>query len=161
MKNWALILGILLLVTATFGCTSNTQSEKQSHNDINFSMPEGWELHPMPGEGTVIWTGSYPRIRVIEMSKQKFDSKHDQALHLDNTTFILKRQNRTIAGTTVETFWTTDGNSGDIQDEYFFYKNNKYYCILAWDYTGWDSSKQSEDRQEIDKAVKTIVSTIT
>jgi hypothetical protein len=162
MKGWALILGILLVVTATFGCINNTQQGKQSGNNTNFSMPEGWELHSMPGEGTVIWTGSYPRIRIIEMdNKHEFDSKHNQALHIDNTTYILKKQNRTIDGIKVETFWTTDGNSGDIQDEYFFFKNNKYYYVMAWDYTGWDSSKQSEDRQEIDKAVKTIVSTIT
>ena len=161
MKKWALVLGILLLVTFTFGCTSNTQQEKQSGNNINFSVPEGWELHWMPGEGTVIWREGDPRIRVMEMSKEKFDSKHDQALHIDNTTFIVKKQNRTIDGIKVETFWTTDGNSGDIQDYYFFSKNNKYYYVLAWAYTGWDSSKQSRFRQQIDKAVKSIVSTIT
>lgn len=159
MKGWALVLGILLVVTATFGCTSNTQ--KQAGNNINFSIPEGWELHSMPGEGTVIWMGGDPRIRVIEMNKQEFDSKYYQALHIDNTTYTVKTQNRTIDGIKVQTFWTTDGNSGDIQDEYFFNKNNRYYYILAWAFTGWDSDKQSGDRQEIDKAVKSIVSTIT
>ncbi len=161
MKRWALVLGILLVVTSTFGCTSNTQQEKQSGNNINFSIPEGWELHSMPGEGTVIWKGGDPRIRVIEMSKQKFDSKHIQALRIDNTTYIVKTQNRTMEGIKVETFWTTDGNSGDIQDYYFFSKNNKYYYVLAWAYTGWDPSKQSGFRQQIDKAIKNIVSTIT
>lgn len=161
MKGWALILGILLVVTATFGCTSNTQYEKQSGNNTNFSIPDGWELHFMPGDGTVIWMGGDPRIRVIEMDKQKFDSKYNKALHIDNATYTVKTQNKTINGIKVETFWTTDGRTGDIQDEYFFSKNNKYYFILAWAFTGWDSSKQSEYRQEIDKAVKTIVETIT
>ncbi|MGB9980139.1 hypothetical protein [Methanobacterium sp.] len=161
MKGWALILGIMLLVTAIFGCTSSTQYGKQSGNNTNFSIPEGWELHFMPGEGTVIWMDGDPRIRVIEMNKQKFDSKHDQLLHIDNTTYMVKTQNRTIEGIKVETFWTTAANSGDIQDYYFFFKNNKYYYLSAWAYTGWDSSKQSSYRQQIDKAVKTIVSTIT
>ena len=161
MKKWALILGILLAVTFTFGCTSNTQQQKQSGNNINFSIPEGWELHTMPGGGTVIWMGGDPRIRVIEMNKEKFDSKHDMVLHIDNSTYMVKTHNRTIDGIKVETFWTTDANSGDIQDYYFFSKNNKYYYVLAWAYTGWDSSKQSRFRQQIDKAVKSIVSTIT
>ena len=160
MKKWALILGILLLVTFTFGCTSNTQQEKQSGNNINFSVPEGWELHWMPGEGTVIWMDGDPRIRVMEMSKQKFDAKHEQVMHIDNSTYMVKTHNRTMDGIKVETFWTTDGNSGDIQDYYFFSKNDKYYYALAWAYTGWDSSKQSRFRQQIDKAVKSIVSTI-
>lgn len=160
MKKWALFLGILLVVTSTFGCTSNTQQEKQSGNNINFSVPEGWELHWMPGEGTVIWRGGDPRIRIMEMSKQKFDAKHEQVLHIDNTTYMVKTHNRTMDGIKVETFWTTDSNSGDIQDYYFFSKNDKYYYALAWAYTGWDSSKQSRFRQQIDMAVKSIVSTI-
>ena len=160
MKGWALVLGIILVVTATFGCTSNTQYGKQSENVTNFSIPDGWELHWMPGEGTVIWMGGDPRIRVIEMDREKFESKYSSALHIDNTTFMVKQWNKTMDGTKVEIFWTTDGNSGDIQDEYFFSKNNKYYYVVAWAYTGWDSSKQSEDRQEIDSAVKSIVSTI-
>ena len=161
MKGWALILGILLVVTATFGCISNTQQGKQSGNNINFSIPEGWELHPMPGEGTVIWMGSDPRIRVIEMDKQKFDSKYNQALHIDNTTYILKTQNETIDGIKVNIFKTTDGKYGDIQDDYFFSKDDKYYYIMAWAYTGWDSSKQYNDRREIGEAVDLIVKTIT
>lgn len=161
MKHWALILGIIILAAITAGCTSNTQQVKQSGDDINFSIPEGWELHHMPGEGTVIWMDGDPRIRVIEMDSHKFNSKHNQALHIDNTTYILKTGNKTIDGIKVETFWTTDGNSGDIQDEYFFSKNNKHYYVVGWAFTGWNPSKQSGYRQEIDKAVKNIVSTIT
>lgn len=161
MKKEILILGILLLVTATLGCTSSAQSGKQSGSSINFAMPGGWELHPMPGEGTVIWMGSDPRIRVIEMTDpRKFDSKRNSVLSLDNTSFMMKTKNQTLEGIKVETFWTTDGRYGDIQDNYFFQKNNKYYYIMAWAYTGWDSSKQTIDRQEISKAVDIIVKTI-
>ena len=159
MKNWALILGILLVVAATLGCTSNAQSGKQSGNNINFALPDGWELHPMPGEGTVISMGNDPRIRVIEMKDtQKYNSKHDAALNIDPKSVTLKKRNETVDGIKVEIFYTT-GGEGDIQDLYFFSKNNKYYYILAWAYPGW-SSKQSIDRQKISEAVETIVKTI-
>ena len=159
MKNLALILGILLVVAATLGCTSNAQSGKQSGNNINFSLPDGWELHPMPGEGTVIAMGNDPRIRIIKMKDiQKYNSKHEAALNIDNASVTLKKQNETIDNTKVEIFFTTD-NDGNIQDLYFFSKNNKYYYLLAWAYPGW-TSKESINRQEISKAVETIVKTV-
>ena len=161
MKKEILILGILLVVTATLGCTNNAQSEKQAGNNINFAMPEEWELHSMPGEGTVIQMEGDPRIRVIEMTDpQKYNSKHNSILSIDKTEFMMKTKNQTMEGIKVETFWTTNGQYGDIQDYYFFQKNNKYYYITAWSFTGWDSSKQTIDRREIDKAVETIVKTI-
>jgi hypothetical protein len=161
MKNKVLILGILILIVATLGCTDNTQQKKQSGDVINFQMPEGWELHDMPGDGIVIWMGSDPRIRIIEMEdKKKFDSKHSRALNIDNTSYIVRTKNETVDGITVEVFKTIDGRYGDIQDQYFFYKNNKYYYMVAWAYTGWDSGKQNKDRQEISKAVDIIVKTI-
>jgi len=162
MKNRVLILGILIVISATLGCTSNAQQEKQSGDSINFQMPGEWELHPMPGDGTVIWKGDDPRIRVIEIEdKRKYDSKYKRALNMDNTTYIIKTKNETIDGLNVEIFQTTDGKYGDIQDEYFFIKNNKYYYIMAWAYPGWNSNKQNSYRQEISEAVDTIVKTIT
>ncbi len=161
MKKEILILGILLVVAATLGCTNNAQPGEQSGSGINFSMPEGWELHPMPGDGVVIWMEGDPRIRVIEMTdQQKFNSKHNSVLAIDKNDNMVKTKNQTMEGIKVETFWTTNGQYGDIQDYYFFQKNNKYYYITAWAYTGWDSSKQTIDRQEINNAVETIVKTI-
>ncbi len=161
MKKEILILGIIMVVAATFGCTSDVQSEKQSGNALNFSIPEGWELHPMPGDGTVIWMGNDPRIRVIEMSDiRKFTSRHDSVLSIDNNSYMIKKRNETIEGLNVEIISTTDGKYGDIQDFYFFQKNNRYYYITAWAYTGWDSSKQNKYRREISEAVDVIVKTI-
>ncbi len=161
MKKEILILGILLVVAATLGCTNNAQSGKQSGSSINFVMPDGWELHAMPGEGTVIWMEGDPRIRIIEMTDQrKFDFKRNSVLSIDKNDNMVKTKNQTMEGIKVETFWTTNGQYGDIQDYYLFQKNNKYYYITAWSFTGWDSSKQTVDRQEISKAVETIVRTI-
>lgn len=161
MKVEVLILGILIVISAILGCTSNAQSGKQSGNSINFQIPEGWELHPMPGDGTVIWLGDDPRIRVIEIKdKRKFDSKYNHALNIDKTGYMVKTENKTIDNIKVEVFKTIDNRYGDIQDEYFFQKNSKYYYIMAWAYPGWNSAKQNKYRQEISKAVDIIVKTI-
>lgn len=158
MKNKILILGIIIVMITTFGCTN--QSEKQS-NSTNFQMPEGWELHPMPGEGIVIWMGADPRIRIIELKdQQKFDSRYNKSLNLDTDVYAVIKKNRKVEGTDVKVIKTTDNNYGDIQDEYFFQKNNKYYYIVSWAFTGWDNRKQRKSREEIDKAVDTIVKTI-
>lgn len=162
MKNEVLILGIITMIAVTFGCTSSMPSSKQPGSSINFQIPEGWELHPMPGDGDVIWMGSDPRIRIIEMkNKQSFESKYKKALGIDKDLFMIKAGNKTIDGVRVEFFKTTDNRYGDIQDEYFFSKNNKYYYMMAWAYTGWNSAEQHSVRDEVDRAVDTIVKTIT
>ena len=116
----------------------------------------------MPGEGTVIWMDGDPRIRVMEMSKQKFDAKHDQALHIDNTTFMVKNTQQDNGwNKMLRHFGPLMVILGIFRIIISSLKNDKYYYVLAWAYTGWDSSKQSRFRQHIDKAVKSIVSTIT
>lgn len=82
MKNEIIILIIILMTATIFGCTNNGQSKKDSEvfgsDYVNFKMPEGWEVHPMPGKGTVVWMKGDPRIRVIELSKEKYDSAYNK-----------------------------------------------------------------------------------
>lgn len=165
MKNEIIILIIILIVAPTFGCLDTTQSTNNSKvygsDYVNFQMPEGWEVHPMPGDGTVIWMKEYPRIRVIEVSsKEKFDSSYNKALNIDNGTYIIKKVNETINGIEIKIVKTTHANTGDVEDEYFFQKNDKYYHLIGWAFTGWDSSKQVKSRKKIDTAVNTIVTSI-
>lgn len=165
MKNEIIILIIMLITAAIFGCTSSTQSKRDSKiygsDYVNFQMPEGWEVHPMPGDGTVIWMKGDPRIRVIEIEdKQKYDNTLNKALNIDTGTYNVKISSKTINGIEVKVIKTINNNNGDIHDEYFFGKNNRYYHLVSWAFTGWNSKKQNMFRKEIDKAVDTIVTTI-
>ena len=164
MKNEIVILTIILIISTVFGCINTAQPKKDpkvyGSDYVNFQMPEGWEVHPLPGEGTVIWMKGDPRIRVIEQDKQKFDSDYNKALNTDKGSYIVKTGNEAINGIEVNIIMTTKSNNGDIQDEYFFGKNNKYYQLVSWAFTGWDSKKQVSSRKEIDKALNTIVTTI-
>lgn len=165
MKNEIIIMIIILIIASIFGCTSSAQSKNDSKiygsDYVNFQMPDGWEVHPMPGEGTVIWMKGDPRIRVIELKdKQKFDSEYNKALNIDNGTYSIKIGEKSINGINIKIIKTMHNNNGDIQDEYFFGKNNKYYHLQSWAFTGWDSAKQSKSRKQIDKAVDRIVNTI-
>ena len=55
---------------------------------------------------------------------------------------------------------TMHNGNGDIEDNYFFTKNNKYYQIVGWDFPSWNSNRVVKSRKEIDKAVNKIVETI-
>jgi hypothetical protein len=165
MKNEIIILIIILITAANFGCTSNTESKKDSKiygsDYVNFQMPEGWEVHPMPGEGTVIWMKGDPRIRVIDLkNKEKSDSEYNKALNSDTGTYNIKKETRSTNGIDIKVIKTIHNNNGDIQDKYFLQKNNKYYCLICWAFPGWNSKKQISSRKEIDRAVDTIVTTI-
>ena len=165
MKNETVILIIILIISTVFGCINTAQPKKDSNvfgsDYVNFQMPEGWEVHPQPGEGTVIWMKGDPRVRVIELDKQKFDSDYNKALNTDKGSNIMKTGNEVINDIEVKIIKTTDNNKGDIQDEYFFVKNNKYYQLVSWAFTGWDSKKQVSSRKGIDNAVNAIITTIT
>lgn len=165
MKNEAIILITVLLISVTFGCSDNTTSKKDSEvygsTYVNFQMPEGWELHPMPGEGTVIWMSHDPRIRVIELkNKQKYESSYNTALNTDKNAYHVVQNNKTLEGTEVNIIKTTNNMNGDIQDDYFFQKNDKYYYLISWAFTGWSDTNQSKSRYEIDKATDIIIKTI-
>ena len=165
MKNEIITIIIILIIASIFGCLDTAQPKNDSKvygsDYVNFQMPTGWEVHPMPGDGTVIWMKEYPRIRVIEFnSKEKFDLSYNRALNIDNGTYTIIKVNETVNGIEVKIVKTTHANTGDVQDEYFFEKNNKYYHLIGWDFTGWDSVKQVKSRKKIDTAVNTIVTTI-
>lgn len=165
MKNESIILITLLLISVTFGCSDNRESKKDSEiygsTYVNFQMPDGWELHPMPGEGTVIWMGHDPRIRVIELkSKEKFDSSYNTALNIDRNGYYVIPINKTVERIEVNIVKTINNMNGDIQDEYFFQKNGKYYHLISWAFTGWSDTNQTKSRNEIDKATDIIIKTI-
>jgi len=165
MKNEIVIIIIILIIATVFGCLDTTEytnnSKVYGSDYVNFQMPTGWEVHPMPGEGTVIWMKEYPRIRVIEINnEEKFNSSYYRALNIDNGTYDVLNVNETVNGVDVKIFKTTQLNTGDIEDEYFFEKNDKYYYLLGWDFTGWDSRKQVKSRKKIDNAATTIIETI-
>lgn len=165
MKNEAIILITILLISVTFGCSDNATSKKDSEvygsTYVNFQMPEGWELHPMPGEGTVIWMSHDPRIRIIELkNKQKFDLSYNNALSIDKTAYYVEQSNKTIEGIEVNIVKTINNMNGDIQDEYFFQKNGKYYHFISWAFTGWSDINRTKSRNEIDKATDIIIKTI-
>jgi hypothetical protein len=165
MKNEILIITIILIIATIFGCTSNAQSKSDSKvygsDFVNFQMPAGWEVHPMPGDGTVIWMKGDPRIRVIELKhKEKFDSQLSKALNIDNGTYDIRKTKKIINGIEVNIIRTTHNGNGDIQDEYFFQKNNKYYNLEGWAFPGWNSQKTNTARKQTDKAIETIVNTI-
>ncbi|WP_414468656.1 hypothetical protein [Methanobacterium sp. ACI-7] len=164
MKNEIIILIIILMTATIFGCTNNGQSKKDSEvfgsDYVNFKMLEGWEVHPMPGKGTVIWMKGDPRIRVMELSKEKYDSAYNKAQNADASSYIIKKENRNVNGINVNIVRTTNNGNGDIEDQYFFSKNNKYYFLIGWAFTGWNSQTQRTYRQEIDKAVDAIATTI-
>ncbi|MGB9936877.1 MAG: hypothetical protein ACPK7O_04100 [Methanobacterium sp.] len=152
------------MTTAIFGCTNSTPSKKDSEvygsDYVNFQMPEGWEVHPMPGKGTVIWMKGDPRIRVVELSAEKFNSAYNNAININKNDYNIQKLNRKTNGINVNIIKTISNTNGDIEDQYFFQKNNKYYCLVSWGFSGWNSKKQSTFRKEIDKAVDTIVTTI-
>ncbi len=165
MKNEIILMIIIVIVAMIFGCTNNSQSQKNSKvygsTNINFQMPEGWEVHPMPGKGTVIWMKGDPRIRVIEYTdKQKYDSDYNKDLNIDNSNYAVSNSKKIINGVQINVIKTTHNNNGDIQDEYFFEKNNKYYNLECWAFPGWNSKKTNTARLEIEKAVNIIVNTI-
>lgn len=165
MKNEIMILVIVLIIGTIFGCTNNNQTQKDSKvygsSYINFQMPEGWEVHPMPGEGTVIWMKGDPRIRVIEYkTKEKFDSAFNQDSNADTTAYDVRKTKKIIEGIEINIIKTTHNGNGDIQDEYFLQKNNKYYHLEGWAFPGWNSQKNFAERKQIDKAVEIIVKTI-
>jgi hypothetical protein len=165
MKNEAIILITILLISVTFGCSDNSTSKKDSEvygsTYVNFQMPEGWELHPMPGEGTVIWMGHDPRIRVIELKdKQKFDSSYNNTLSIDRSGYYVVQGKKVVEGIEVNIVKTINNMDGDIQDEYFFQKNGKYYQLISWAFTGWSDTNQTKSRNEIDKATDIIIKTI-
>ncbi|MDI6723931.1 MAG: hypothetical protein QMD61_04735 [Methanobacterium sp.] len=165
MKNMATVFITILLISAIMGCTNTKEPEKDSSiygsTFVNFQMPDGWELHPMPGEGTVIWMGRDPRIRVIELkNKEKFNSAYKKALNTDTNSYNVIKRKKTIGNIEVNIIKTTSNMNGDIQDEYFFKKNNKYYHLVSWAFTGWNGNNQTSSRKEIDKATDTIIKTI-
>ncbi|MGZ7044168.1 MAG: hypothetical protein ACXVHM_06220 [Methanobacterium sp.] len=165
MKNELVIITIIFLISTIFGCTNNNQTQYNSKvygsTYVNFQIPDGWEVHPMPGDGTVIWKKGDPRIRVLELKdKQKFDLEYNNALQEDNATYTIKSGSKIINGIETKFIKTMQNNEGDIQDEYFFTKNNKYYHLEGWAFTGWSGDKQTSARKSIDNAVDTIVNTI-
>lgn len=77
----------------------------------------------MPGEGTVIWMGRDPRIRVIELkNKEKFNSAYRKALNTDTISYNVIKRKKTIDNIEVNIIKTTSNMNGDIQDEYYFKK---------------------------------------
>ncbi|MGF7118992.1 hypothetical protein [Methanobacterium oryzae] len=165
MKNEAIILITILLISTTFCCSDNTSSKRDSETYgstyVNFQIPEGWELHPMPGEGTVIWMSHDPRIRIIELeNKQKYDKSYNAALNIDNSSYYVAKDNKTVEGIKVNILKTINNMNGDIEDEYFFQKNGKYYHIISWAFTGWSDTNQTKSREEIEKATDIIIKTI-
>jgi hypothetical protein len=162
MKNELITIIMILLTVSIFGCTSNqSQSNSSIYGStyVNFQMPNGWELHPMPGNGTVIWMKGDPRIRVIEQKdEQEFNLKYSNALKTDKDVYTLITGNKNINGINVNFIKTMSNNEGNIDDLYFFTKNNKYYILEGWAYNGWNA--QTSDRKKIDNAVETIVNTI-
>ena len=164
MKNELIAIILILLILSIFGCTSNqSQSDSKIYGStyVNFQMPNGWEIHPMPGNGTVIWMKEDPRIRITEIKdKQKYDLNYNNALKTDKDMYTVITGNKNINGITVNFVKTMSNKEGNIQDEYFFSKNNKYYNLEGWAYTGWNPQNQTSDRKKIDKAVETIINTI-
>ena len=78
MKNEVIVIITTLLIVSIFGCTSSPQQNDSSiygSTYVNFQMPNGWELHPMPGNGTVIWMKGDPRIRVTDLNQQQYNQK--------------------------------------------------------------------------------------
>lgn len=165
MNNELIIIAIILSIVTIFGCTNSNQTQYDSKvygsTYVNFQMPDGWEVHPMPGEGTVIWKKGDPRIRVIEFKdKQKFDLEYYKASNLDTDTYSIISGSKTFNGIETRFIKTMHNNNGDIDDYYFFSKNNKHYILNCWAFTGWGGDKQTSARKSIDKAVETIVNTI-
>jgi len=165
MKNIAFILVTILFILLIIGYVYNNQPQKDSpiygSTYVNFQMPKGWELHLMPGEGTVIWMGKDPRIRIIELkNKTKFDSIYNEALNTDIGSYTVIKKNKTVDNIEVNIIKTMNNHDGNIQDFYFFKKNNKYYYLISWAFTGWDSASQTISRREVDNATNTIIKTI-
>lgn len=165
MKNAFTVLIIILIICTILGCTNNKEPEKDSSiygsTYVNFQMPDGWELHPMPGKGTVIWMGSDPRIRVIEWyNKTEYDSANKDTLNINTDDYSVMKNNKTVGNIDIVIIKSTNSHTGDIQDYYFFQKNNKYYCLISWAFTGWNSYDQTTSRKEVDKAADTIIKTI-
>ena len=102
-----------------------------------------------------------PRIRVIELEdKQKFDSEYNKALNIDTDSYAVTKKNKTVDGTNVNILKTTNNMNGDIQDEYFFVKDNKHYHLVSWAFTGWNSANQTMYRKKINNATDIIIKTI-
>ncbi|MGZ7069103.1 MAG: hypothetical protein ACXVHT_12430 [Methanobacterium sp.] len=165
MKNELVIITVILLISTIFGCTNNNQTQYDSKvygsTYVNFQMPDGWELHPMPGDGTVIWMKGDPRIRVIEFKdQQKYNSKFNDVSITDKDLYSVISGNKNINGININFISLVNNNDGDIQIDYFFSKNNKYYNLECWAFTGWNSQKQTSARNNISKAVDTIVNTV-
>ena len=165
MKNELIIITIILITVSIFGCLNTDQprydSKVYGSTYVNFEMPKGWEVHPMPGEGTVIWMNGDPRIRVTQLKdEQEYNLKYNNALKTDNDIYTVIKGNKNINGVKINFIKTMSNNDGNIDDEYFFSKNGNYYILDGWAFTGWSPQNQTSDRKKMDKAVETIVNTI-
>ena len=161
MKNEVIVIITTLLIVSIFGCTSSPQQNDSSiygSTFVNFQMPNGWELHPMPGNGTVIWMKGDPRIRVTDLNQKQYNQKYNDILKTDNDTDTIVKGSRNVNGININFVRTMSNNEGNIDDYYFFSKNNKYYSLEGWAFSGWQN--QTSDRKKIDNAVNNISNTI-
>ncbi len=132
-----------------------SKTGQYSLNGAYFDIPSGWvEKEKVTDNGIDFWKNGHPHIRLIELSKEEYESDYSASSQSSTNYSVIKK---TIKASEIEikVLRVTDSRNGDILDQYFFQKNDKYYEVLAWDYTYQDAS-----RPTIDEAVKTIATTL-